>query len=254
MTAINSVALSNTFDYQRLRLNEVITFVNTEAANNAALTSTYVTNTAFQSALANTNTAIADRLQVANAVATYSTKTQLANTNLAISDRLQVANAVATYSTKAQLANTNLAIADRYQVANVDANFVSKTSTSQQNIQPSLSVANNVSISGYGKSAAAQITTIANTTYTLLLGDAGKFLNTTNASATTITVPNTSVSFSNGTIVMVEQLGAGTVTIAGANTVTINNRRSHTGTAGQYAVIGIKKQNDTNWTLFGDTA
>jgi len=110
MTAINSVALTNTFDFQRSRLNEVITFVNTNAANN----SNYVTNTVFQSTLANTNLAIADRIQVANAV-------------LLINDRIQVANAATTYQTiaveRAALANTNSAIADRIQVANAAATY-----------------------------------------------------------------------------------------------------------------------------------
>jgi hypothetical protein len=33
MTAIANVALSNTFDYWRIRTNEAINFINTEAAN-----------------------------------------------------------------------------------------------------------------------------------------------------------------------------------------------------------------------------
>ena len=121
MTAINSVALTNTFDFQRSRLNEVITFVNTNAANN----SNYVTNTVFQSTIAdriqvaNAVLLINDRIQVANAAATYQTITveraALANTNSAIADRIQVANAATTYQTiaveRAALANTNSYIA-----------------------------------------------------------------------------------------------------------------------------------------------
>jgi len=92
----------------------------------ANASATYQTIAIERAALANTNLAIADRLQVANASATYQTiaieRAALANTNLAISDRLQVANAAATYQTiaveRAALANTNLAIADRLQVAN----------------------------------------------------------------------------------------------------------------------------------------
>jgi len=116
---------------------------------NAYLTSTFVSNSDFQSALANTNNSISDRLQVANATLLIDDRIQVANATLLINDRiqvanatllindrmqvantltlvndrLQVANAVATYQTisveRAALANTNTAIADRMQVANV---------------------------------------------------------------------------------------------------------------------------------------
>lgn len=78
MTAIANVALSNTFDYWRIRTNEAINFINNEAANTGSL--------------ANINLAIADRVQVAN------NNAQLANTNLAIADRVQVANLNSTLS------------------------------------------------------------------------------------------------------------------------------------------------------------
>lgn len=132
MTAIANVELSNTFDFWRERTNEVIVQINTNVANTGYLTGSFVTNTVFQSALSNTNLAIADRLQVANAEARYSNTAQLANTNTAIADRLQVANAEvylqvanaeARYSNTAQLANTNLAIADRLQIANAAATY-----------------------------------------------------------------------------------------------------------------------------------
>jgi hypothetical protein len=125
-----------------LELDTIINVSGGGEVSNAYLTSTFVTNTTFQSTLANTNLAISDRiqvanatllindrLQVANAAATYQTiaieRAALANTNSAIADRLQVANAVSTYQTIAverlALANTNLAIADRIQVANLNS-------------------------------------------------------------------------------------------------------------------------------------
>ena len=108
------------------------------------------------------NTSIDDRLQVANATATFSTLTQLGNTNSYIaatqtnldtqtarinllnnnltstntairglvSDRLQVANANQTFVTKSTALTTNNAlinlINDRLQVANATATFVTK--------------------------------------------------------------------------------------------------------------------------------
>jgi hypothetical protein len=56
----------------------VLTLVGTKASN-ATLTSTYVTNTVFQSALANTNLAIADRMQVANVIAYTAKYLEVAN-------------------------------------------------------------------------------------------------------------------------------------------------------------------------------
>ena len=136
--------------------NTKVYLANTNAFIKAQLanTNSYIATKASWTALATTNTAlrtlISDRLQVANAVATYQTKTieraalantnsfiksQLANTNLRvnlintnlagtntalrtlINDRLQTANAATTYQTKsverAALANTNLYIATK---------------------------------------------------------------------------------------------------------------------------------------------
>jgi hypothetical protein len=56
----------------------VLTLIGTKASN-SALTSTYVTNTVFQSALANTNLAIADRMQVANVIAYTAKYLEVAN-------------------------------------------------------------------------------------------------------------------------------------------------------------------------------
>ena len=146
MTAIANVATTNTFDYWRLRTNEIISFVNTGAANTGAT----VANTTFQSALANTNLAVSDRLQVANAAALYSTLTQLGNTNSYIATKVNtttfnsaLANTNSYIATKVNtttfnsalantnsyiatnLANTNLAVSDRLQVANASSTFSS---------------------------------------------------------------------------------------------------------------------------------
>jgi hypothetical protein len=153
MTAIANVATTNTFDYWRLRTNEIISFVNTGAANTGAT----VANTTFQSALANTNLSVSDRLQVANAAALYSTLTQLGNTNSYIATKVNtttfnsalantnsyiatkvntttfnsalantnsyIATKVNTTTFNSALANTNLAVSDRLQVANAASTY-----------------------------------------------------------------------------------------------------------------------------------
>jgi len=59
------------------------------------------------------------------------------------------------------------------------------------------------------------------TSYALVLGDAGKQVQVTSASATTITVPpSASVNYGTGTIIKIMQLGAGTVSIAQGSGVT----------------------------------
>ena len=132
----------------------IATKLNTTTFNSAlANTNSYIASRSSWSALTTTNTAIrvliSDRLQVANAVATYQTKTieraALANTNLRVnlintnltgtntairtlvSDRIQVANVNTLLANKASwtaLTGTNTAlrtlISDRMQVANTN--------------------------------------------------------------------------------------------------------------------------------------
>ena len=117
--------------------------------SNSYLTSSFTTNTTFQSVLSNTNLAIADRIQVANVISytakylevanatstdtsSLATWTALTSTNTAIrtlvSDRMQVANVnsinttlTAAINDRMQVANTLSLVNDRMQVANVEA-------------------------------------------------------------------------------------------------------------------------------------
>lgn len=91
--------------------------------------------------------------------------------------------------------------------------------------------------------------------YTLVSGDANTYLRFTAGSSVTLTVPtNASVPFAIGTVVAIEQAGAGVVTIAGAGGVTINCRGGANTSAGQFAVVQIKKVDTDVWTLLGDVA
>jgi hypothetical protein len=65
--------------------------------SNTYLTSTFTTNTAFQSALANTNLAIADRLQVANAITTLAGLTDVAQVTPTDGHILKYSSANTTY-------------------------------------------------------------------------------------------------------------------------------------------------------------
>jgi hypothetical protein len=122
IAAVSNSYLTSTFISNttvRSLINQKMSVANTKAylANTNAYIATKVNTTTFNSALANTNAYIAS-VAGAGGGASWSA---LTSTNTAlrslISDRLQVANAVATYQTKAveraALANTNAYIATR---------------------------------------------------------------------------------------------------------------------------------------------
>jgi hypothetical protein len=89
--------------------------------------------------------------------------------------------------------------------------------------------------------------------YTLVLGDAGKSIDVTNASARTVTVPpNSSVAFPLGTVVEVARLGAGSVTLVAGGGVTINSRGSLLAVGNQYGAVSLRKIATDTWLLVGD--
>lgn len=93
------------------------------------------------------------------------------------------------------------------------------------------------------------------TTYTLVLGDAGKLIEMSNASAITLTVPpNADVAFAVGTQITLVQTGAGTVTVSPGSGVTISSNGSLTDLGGQYAIAVLYKQATNVWILGGDIA
>jgi hypothetical protein len=90
------------------------------------------------------------------------------------------------------------------------------------------------------------------TSYAFVLGD--DYVEFSNAGAITATVPaNATVAFPIGTVLTIEQSGAGAVTLVPATDVTINVAPTHTlVTNGQYAVIQIKKKSANTWIAFGN--
>lgn len=91
--------------------------------------------------------------------------------------------------------------------------------------------------------------------YTLVLADAGKAVTMTVATANTLTVPPaSSVAFPVGTVVGVEQLGAGTTTVTAGAGVTLRSRGSLLALAGQYAVASARYLGSDVWIVTGDLA
>lgn len=94
---------------------------------------------------------------------------------------------------------------------------------------------------------------ISGTTYTLVLSDDGLWKSCTNGSAVTLTIPpNSSVGFPLYSSVIIEQAGAGTVTITAGAGVTIQSAGSLVNTNGQYAVVQIFQKSTDVWSLFGN--
>lgn len=96
---------------------------------------------------------------------------------------------------------------------------------------------------------ASEVVNETGTTRTLISSDANKYIVCTSPSAITVNV-NTGV-FSVGDEILIEQGGAGQVTIAG--TATVNTSSANTKkTAEQYAVVGLKCVATNTFTLTGE--
>ena len=87
------------------------------------------------------------------------------------------------------------------------------------------------------------------TTYTLDASDNGKVVTLNNTAAITLTVPAGLVA---GFNCMIVQKGAGVVTIAPANTVTVTNRSGGTKTGGQNAIVTIISISSNYFITGGD--
>jgi hypothetical protein len=101
-----------------------------------------------------------------------------------------------------------------------------------------------------------QINAQTGTTYTLVLTDAGYLITANNAGAITLSVPtNASVAFPIGTQILVNQLGAGQVTVAAVTpgTTTVSGRNGLK-TSGQYAMISLVKVAAEQWIVNGDAS
>lgn|GEM_PF-5978079 len=99
----------------------------------------------------------------------------------------------------------------------------------------------------------AAVSAETGTSYTAVLADANTYIRFSNAGAITFTIPpNSSVAFPVGTVIEMEQAGAGALSVAAGSGVTINSRSSDLTLAGQYAVAFVKKVATDTWTMNGD--
>ena len=114
-----------------------------------------------------------------------------------------------------------------------------------------VSVTDSMTVSG-GLIAPIQQNNQTGTTYTFVLGDAGKLVTSSNGSAQTFTVPpNSSVAFAIGTQIIVQNLGSANCTLAQGSGVTINSKDSNKEIDGQYASAALVKTATDAWSLIG---
>lgn len=103
----------------------------------------------------------------------------------------------------------------------------------------------------FGSGVVANIITESTTSRTLALTDAFSYIRTTNASATTITVPlNSSVAFPVGTRIEVIQGGTGQTSFAATGGVTVNTATGLKISA-QYRAATLIKVATDEWDLIG---
>jgi len=100
----------------------------------------------------------------------------------------------------------------------------------------------------------AQTISVQSDTYTLVLGDAGKLIRCTKASAMSIIIPtNAAAAYSIGQRVDIMQYGAGQVTISGDTGVTVRSTPTNKLRA-TYSTASIIKIGTNEWVLAGDLA
>jgi hypothetical protein len=97
-----------------------------------------------------------------------------------------------------------------------------------------------------------EIVTEAGISRTLVLTDAQKYIRCTNGSAVSVEIPlQTSVTWAANTEIVIEQAGAGKVTVTGVSGVTVQTSVS-AATRAQYAAITLKRVAENEWVCGGE--
>ncbi len=92
----------------------------------------------------------------------------------------------------------------------------------------------------------------ASASYTLVIADAGKQVEISNAAGVTLTVPTNAVAaFPIGTTIIIVQTGAGQITVAGSAGVTVNATPGLK-LYGQWSTALLLKRATDTWLLSGD--
>jgi hypothetical protein len=91
--------------------------------------------------------------------------------------------------------------------------------------------------------------------YTLVLADSGKVVEMNVATSNVLTVPpNSSVAFPVGTLIEIDQIGAGVTTITPGVGVTLRSAGGLLALAQQYSIASLRKRATDEWVVVGDLA
>ena len=143
-------------------------------------------------------------------------------------------------------APTNLATSPTFTLPSADGTSGQVLSTNGSGTLSFVTASGGVSYS--------TVRTQSGTTYTLVLGDAGDYIQTTSTTAVTITVPpQSSVTWVADTEIYFEQNNTGQITIAAGSGVTINSSETLKSFA-RYSVLALKRVASDVWTLTGERA
>lgn len=92
-----------------------------------------------------------------------------------------------------------------------------------------------------------------NSSYSLLLIDAGKIIEMNVSTDNTLTIPNSSsIDFPIGTSIDIIQIGLGQTTIVGESGVNLLSNESNNKLSGQYSGATIYKRSSNEWVMLGD--
>jgi hypothetical protein len=99
------------------------------------------------------------------------------------------------------------------------------------------------------------VSTVTAVSYTLVLADAERLIERDVATANaTIVPPNSAVAFPLGTIIGLEQVGAGTSTVQAGAGVTINSLGGLYSVAGRWGAVSLRYRGGDSWSLVGNLA
>ena len=186
---------------------------------------------------------------------TITAGTLVVNVEGAVTGNASTATALATARTIGGVsfdgtANINLPGVNAAGNQNTSGTAATVTGAAQTAIT-SVGTLTSLTVSG-GLVAPLQINAQTGTTYTFVIGDAGKLVTSSNGSAQTFTVPpNSSVAFTVGTQIMVQNIGSANCTLAQGSGVTIQSKDSNKEIDGQFSAATLIKTATDTWSLIG---
>ena len=243
----NSVVADSTTDTLTLTAGTGITITTDDTTDTVTITNSATGANAFGNvAVAGQNTVAADST---NDTLTLAAGTGITITTNDTTDTVTITNSVTAPNTFGTIAVTgqNSVVADSTTDTLTLAAGSNITITTDD-------TTDTVTIAASVPSVYSSVRTQSGTSYTLVLGDAGDYIQTTSTTAVTITVPlQSSVAWAADTEIYFEQNNTGQITIAGASGVTINSSETLKSFA-RYSVMALKRVAENVWTLTGERA